>query len=76
MIGFTPFDRGTATLTIYNLLDQRVARLVEDEGNAGGHSIHWDGRDDRGRDVAAGVYHLYRLESTTHLQTRKLVLLR
>ena len=75
MIGFTLPDRGAATLTIYNLLGQRVARLVEGEGRAGVHSIHWDGRDDRGRDVAAGVY-LYRLKSATHVQTRKLVLLR
>ena len=75
LIGFTLPDRGAATLTIYNLLGQRVARLVEGEGNAGVHSIHWDGRDDRGRDVATGVY-LYRLESATHVQTRKLVLLR
>lgn len=75
MIGFTLPDRGAATLTIYNLLGQRVAKLVEGEGHAGVHSIHWDGRDDRGRDVAAGVY-LYRLKSATHVQTRKLVLLR
>ena len=43
--------------------------------SAGSHEIYWDGTDKRGREVATGVY-AYRLETKTHVQTRKLVMLR
>jgi len=37
--------------------------------------LTWDGRDDRGMMLASGTY-LYRLRTTTGIQTRKLVLVR
>ncbi len=73
-IGFT-LPGGPARLTLYNLLGQRVARPFDDDGPAGDRTILWDGRDDRGRELATGVY-LYRLESAGQVQTRRLVLLR
>ena len=42
---------------------------------AGVHRLHWNGRDDRGRPLASGVY-LYRLVTGERIQTRKLTLLR
>ena len=73
-IGFT-LPGGPARLTLYNLLGQRVARPFDGDGPAGDRTILWDGRDDRGRELATGVY-LYRLESAGQVQTRRLVLLR
>ena len=63
------------TLTIYNLTGQKVATLVEGVREGGTFSIRWDGRDDRGHDLATGVY-LYRLLAGTQVETRKLVLVR
>ena len=74
LIGFS-LPGGTARLTIYNLLGQRVARLYEGTGPAGARSIRWDGTDESGRALASGVY-LYRLEAGGRVQTRRLVLLR
>ena len=37
--------------------------------------MNWNGRDDRGRPLASGVY-LYRLVTVESVQTRKLTLLR
>ena len=73
-IGFS-LPGGPARLTIYNLLGQKVASLLEGDGPAGSRSILWDGRGDGGRELATGVY-LYRLESAGRVQTRRLVLLR
>jgi len=44
------------SLKIYNIRGQKVKTLVEDNMQAGWHSIVWDGRDDNGKSVSSGVY--------------------
>ena len=67
---------GDVELTIFNLTGQRVAKLVEGVREAGTYTLHWDGRDDDGRQLASGVY-LYRLRAgKQRVETRKLLLLR
>jgi hypothetical protein len=51
---------GFAELRVYNLLGQAVRTLHQAALPAGFHEIAWDGRNDQGRLVAAGIY-LYRL---------------
>ncbi len=62
-------------LTIYNLLGQPVAVLVQEPSAAGTFSVRWDGRDQAGRAVTSGVY-LYQLRAGEHTQVRKMLLLR
>ena len=58
-------------LSIYNLLGQKVATLVNKKQSAGNYSVQWDASG-----FASGVY-LYRLETNNgYKQTRKLVLLK
>ena len=67
---------GPARVEVFALTGQRVTVLHQGPQKAGVHRVHWDGRDDRGRPLASGVY-LYRLVVTDEsLQTRKLTLLR
>ena len=68
---------GEVELAVYNLAGQKVATLVNGPRNAGTYTIRWDGRDDRGRTLASGVY-LYRLRAGRgqQVETRKLVLMR
>jgi len=48
----------------------RVTRTLVDGSRAGGsHTVHWDGRDDAGRPVAAGTY-FYRLQAAGLQYTR------
>jgi len=52
-----------------------VRRLVRGTQGAGAHSLDWDGRDDAGREVAAGVY-LYVLHAGDRHEMGKLVRVR
>ena len=61
-------------LTIYNLLGQPVAILVQGSSAAGTFSVRWDGRDQAGRAVTSGVY-LYQLRAGEYTEVRKLLLL-
>ena len=61
-------------LTIYNLLGQPVAVLVQGPSAAGTFSVRWDGRDQAGRAVTSGVY-LYQLRAGEYTEVRKLLLL-
>ena len=62
-------------LTIYNLLGQPVAVLVQGPSAAGTFSVRWDGRDQAGQAVTSGVY-LYQLRAGDYTEVRKLLLLR
>ena len=82
-----PFNAGTIIrlslprsekidLRVYNMAAQRVATLASGHHAAGAYSLHWDGRDDEGTDLASGVY-LYRLVTERgQVMTRKFVLVR
>jgi hypothetical protein len=63
------------SLTVYNVLGQRVATLIDEPLSAGRYEIQWDGRNEAGQRVASGLY-LYRLVAGEHHETRKMVLLK
>jgi hypothetical protein len=75
VIPFALTEAGPARLAIYDLLGQRVRLLGSGLLPAGYHSLVWDGRDEEGAPVAAGVY-LYQLEAGGLRQTRKMVLVK
>lgn len=61
-IGFDlPNSSSPVTLTVFDLYGRRVKTLVRSFQESGHHIISWDGRDERGNFVPAGVY-CYRLE--------------
>ncbi|MCU0606477.1 MAG: hypothetical protein MUF78_03440 [Candidatus Edwardsbacteria bacterium] len=66
---------GAASLLIYNALGQVVRTLAAGDLPAGRHARTWDGRDDRGRAVAGGVY-LYRLTAGPFTATRKMTVIK
>ncbi len=63
------------SLSIYNMSGQLVKKLVAGEMNAGHHSVVWDAKDDRGQQVASGVY-LYVIKAATFTAQKKLVLMK
>lgn len=81
-----PFNPGTqisyelpagshVTLTVYNILGQKVTTLVDKEMSVGRYVAEWDGASDGGRQVSSGVY-LYKLEAGDFIKTRKMLLLK
>ena len=63
------------TLTIYNMLGQKVKTFDMNDTPAGYHSIKWNATNDYGDPVSAGVY-LYQLRANQYVMTRKMVLLK
>jgi hypothetical protein len=63
------------TLTIYNMLGQKVKTFNMQSTPAGYHTITWDATNDFGQQVGAGVY-LYQLHTKDFVKTRKMVLLK
>lgn len=66
---------GNAEIIVYDVAGRRIRSLVSGYVPAGTHEAAWNGRDDRGRRVASGVY-FYRFRTGAFEQTRKMVLLR
>ena len=68
-----------ASLKVYNILGEEVRTLVDEKLKPGRYEAVWDGRDNRGKEVASGVY-LCRLkvlgDRCKVVKTRKMVLIR
>ena len=64
-----------ATVTIFNMLGQKVRVFNMNDTPAGYHSVTWDATNDLGEQVGAGVY-LYQLQAKDFVKTRKMVLLK
>lgn len=66
---------GRVRLSVYNMAGQRVKTLVNAVQSAGAHTINWDGRDEDGSKVCAGMY-FARLQTGDQKDTRKLILVK
>jgi YVTN family beta-propeller protein len=74
-LAFSLDAAGPAELAIHDVRGRRVRALSDGERGAGRHVLAWDGRDDLGRRLPAGVYFAsLRVDGFT--QTRKVVVLR
>ena len=66
---------GHVSVRVYDVSGRLVRTLVDGEVGAGYHTAVWDGRDDRGVDVASGVY-FCRMSAESYRATAKMVLLK
>jgi hypothetical protein len=74
-INYSVPARCHVTITIYNLLGQRVNTILDEVKPAGKYTTYWDGRDQDGRPLATGVY-LYQIKAGHLTQTKKMLLLK
>jgi polyhydroxybutyrate depolymerase len=74
-ISFELQDQAQVKLSIFDILGRKSIKLVNTIQSAGFKSVQWDGTDNLGQPVCAGVY-FYRIEVGQIIQTRKMVLLR
>lgn len=74
-IRFTLPAEGPVALEVFDISGRRVRTLVDRRMPAGEFEVRWNGADDRGTRVGAGVY-FYRLEADRRVLTRRMVLLK
>ncbi len=75
VIGFSLPRPEATSLVIYDLLGREVRTLLRARIGAGWHQVSWDGTDELGMPVPAGVY-LYRLRAGNQASTRRLSVVR
>jgi len=74
-ISFEVPVRSHVTLTVYNILGQKVTTLVDKELAPNSYIVDWGGTSDDGSKVATGIY-FYRLQAGDFIETKKMLLLK
>lgn len=69
-INFSVQQAGNVTMSVYNLLGQKVATLVDQKMQAGSHSVIFDASA-----LSSGTY-IYRITSGDFVQTKKMMLIK
>jgi hypothetical protein len=63
-------------ITIYNIMGQKVATLVDETQAAGSYSLLWNAMDDYSNRVSTGIYFYQINAGDTFLETKKMMLLK
>ncbi len=71
-IDYTMTRAGDVSMTIYNILGERIVTLVSGYREPDSYRITWDGRNDQGGDAGSGPYFV-RLKSGSSSATRKML---
>lgn len=71
-IAFSLTQSGPVRISLFDPQGRLARTLVSATLAAGGHQVRWDGRDDQGRPVSAGVY-FARMEAEGTVLVRKVV---
>jgi hypothetical protein len=75
LIAFQVPETGPVEIKIYNVAGQQVRTLASGKHPAGRHVLLWSGRDDRGQEVASGIF-FCQLKAGDQSRSIKLLLLR
>jgi len=75
MIEYALPQESKVYLVIYDILGRHVKTLVNQTQEAGFKSIRWNGKNDMGQQVSAGVY-FFRIQAGHYMKTRKMILLK
>ncbi len=62
-------------VTVYNLLGQKIATLVNKEQTAGIYRVNWNGITDSGVAVSSGIY-FYRMETPSFTKVKRMLLMK
>jgi len=73
-IPFSLDKTGFVILSIYNVLGQEIRTLISGQRSAGQYSVTWDGFDDEGKSIGAGIY-IYSLRCGSQVDSKKMLLL-
>ena len=68
-------EANMVTVTIYDMAGKEGKTLIHQQQTAGVHGIQWNGTNNLGNMVSAGIY-LYQVQSGVYNQTNKMILLK
>jgi hypothetical protein len=68
-------EQSMVVMTVYDLMGREVTTLVNQVQKAGYHTIRWNGTDQSGQVVSAGLY-IYRITAGDYSVARKMILLK
>lgn len=74
-ISFAMEKSDLVTIHIFNSKGQKVKTLLNENRNAGNHTITWNGTDDKGNTLASGIYFINLSTPTVH-QVKKAILMK
>jgi hypothetical protein len=74
-INFTLSSESNVKLSVYDMTGKLIKELISTSMQIGNHNIEWDGTDDSGGKVGAGVY-LYQLQTNNFSESRKMILMK
>ncbi len=72
-VRFSLAQSGRATLEVFDVAGRRVRTLTDEAWEAGEHAVTWDGTDDRGGRLGAGIYWLQLRTDREYLSSRRLL---
>jgi parallel beta-helix repeat protein len=75
VIEYTLPKSAAVNLTIYNIIGQKVRTLVDEYQTAGYKTVHWDGTDEAGNQLASGIY-LCRIQAGEFTDVKKMILMK
>ena len=67
-------EDGQVSITIYDIMGNRVEELINMLESAGSKLIQWNAQDEQGRAVSAGIY-FYTIQANSFTHTKKFTLL-
>lgn len=68
-------EASNVKVKVYDILGREIKTLVDEYQSSGSYSVYWDGKNNQNLDMSSGVY-FYRLESSSIILTKKMILLR
>jgi len=74
-IQFDLAENSHVSLSIFNLVGQRVATLVDQTMDAGAYNVKWRGLNDKGASLPTGMY-FYEMKTSKYQSVKKLVLVK
>ena len=63
------------TLDIVNLKGEKMMTLIDEEKQAGHHSVYWNGKDQNNQNLPSGLY-VYRLQAGNYMDAKKMILVK
>ena len=73
-IPFSLKEAGIVNLSIYNVTGQKVRTLVDNFHSVGSHTVTWNGLDNSGKSVSAGIY-IYQFKFGDTVESKKMLLI-